>query len=83
MKHGNNLSSSFLVNQGVKQVSVLSPSLFLTVMNSLLQQMRDLILGGSTFVGTADHAGDVRSIVPNVHHGISQSSELLSVLVSN
>ena len=86
MKHGNNLSSSILVNCGVKQSSVLCPSLFLNVMNSLLQQMRDLNCGGSihgTFVGTAVHADNVdSSIAPNVQSVVSQSSEINNFVTS-
>ena len=55
---------------GVKQGSVLSPSLFLIVMNSLLNKMCISNNEGSlhgTFVGIAIHADDVRSIAPNIH----------------
>ena len=84
VKHGNKLSSSFLVNRGVKQGSVLSPSLFLIVMNSLLQRMRDLNCGGSihgTFIGTAVHADDVRSIAP-IQSVASQFSEINDFVTS-
>ena len=57
-------------NRGVEQGSVISPSLFLIVMNSFLQQMRDLNCRGSihgTFVGTAVHADDVHSTAPAMY----------------
>ena len=47
VNHDNKLSESFPVSRGVKQGSVLSPSLFLVIMNSLLQKMRHLNCGGS------------------------------------
>ena len=81
----NNISSLFLVNRGVKQGSVLSPSLFLIVMNSLLQRMRNLNCGGSihgTFIGTAVHADDARSIAPNIQSVASQFSEINDFVTS-
>ena len=65
VKYNNIISAPFPISHGVKQGSVLSPSLFLVIMNSLLQRMRQLNCGESlhgTFVGSAVHADDVRSI---------------------
>ena len=79
------LSSPFCIGRDVKEGSVLSPSLFLIVMNSLLQRMRNLDCGGSihgTFAGTAIHADDIRSITPNVHLVVSQSSEINSFVTN-
>ena len=79
VKHDNALSSSFPICCGVKQGSVLSPSVFLIVMNSLLQRMRRLKCGGSidgTFAGTAIHADNVRIIAPSIHSVASQFSEI-------
>ena len=81
VKHQNVFSAPFPINRGVKQGSVLSPSLFLIVMNSLLKKMRNSNNGGSlhgTFVGITIHADDVRSIAPNIQSVISQSSDILS-----
>ena len=81
MKHQNVFSAPFPINRGVKQGSVLSPSLFLIVMNSLLKKMCNSNNGGSlhgTFVGIAIHTDDVRSIAPNIQSVISQSSDILS-----
>ena len=60
----NILSDPFPVEQGIKQGSVLSPTLFLTVMDTLLQKMKSENCGlsvGGTFIGTALHADDVRT----------------------
>ena len=81
VKPNNNLSAPFPISRGVKQGSVLSPSLFLVIMNSFLQRMRNLNSGGSlhdTFTGSAFHADDVRSIAPSIQSIITQSSEINS-----
>ena len=81
VKYNNIISAPFPISRGVKQGSVLSPSLFLVIMNSLLQRMRQLNCGGSlhgTFVESAVHVDDVRSITPNIDSIISQSSEIHS-----
>ena len=60
------LSDPFLVKRGVKQGSVLSPTLFLTVMDKLLENMTCEKCGLSvcgTFIGAAIHADDVRTCV--------------------
>ncbi len=81
VKLNNSLSASFPICRGVKQGSVLSPSLFLVIMNSLLQRMRRLNVGASlhgVFSGSAIHADDVRSIAPSIDSIIAQSAELNS-----
>ena len=68
VKIHNTLSDPFPVNCGVKQGSKLSLTLFLVVMNSLLEKIRSAKTGASlhgTFVGTTVHADDIRSIAPN------------------
>ena len=62
VKHNDHSSTPFQTSRGVKQGSVLSPSLFLIVMNTLLERMRNSNCGGSLqgyFIGTAVHADDV------------------------
>ena len=44
-------SSSFVIERGVRQGSVLSPALFLIVMNPLLQRMQQLRLGATVHEG--------------------------------
>ncbi len=60
----NQLSAHFNVERGVKQGSVLSPTLFLIVMDSLLKQMKANNCGLSvcgTYAGAAIHADDLRT----------------------
>ena len=60
----NQLSDPFIVERGVKQGSVLSPTLFLIVMDQLLKQLKGKRYGLSvcqTYVGGAIHADDLRT----------------------
>ena len=62
---GSQLSEPFSVHRGVKQGSVLSPTLFLTVMDRLLKEMKAERHGLSisqTYIGAAIHADDLRTI---------------------
>ena len=57
----NQLSDPFTVERGVKQGSVLSPTLFLTVMDQLLKQLKEKKPGLSvcqTYAGAAIHADE-------------------------
>ena len=61
----NQLSDPFIVERGVKQGSVLSPTLFLIVMDQLLKQLKGERYGLSvcqTYVGGAIHAGDLHTV---------------------
>ena len=60
----NEISEPFIVARGVKQGSVLSPTLFLIVMDQLLKQLREKKHGLSvcqTYAGAAIHADDLRT----------------------
>ncbi len=59
------LSESFMVERGVKQRSVLSPTLFLLVMDPLLKQLEASGLGLSVnnfYAGGFLHADDIRTL---------------------
>ena len=58
----NRLSDPLLIGRGVKQESVLSPTLFLTVMDNLLKRMKERNISSSMrgiYTGAAIHADDL------------------------
>ena len=64
VKVNGHVSSSFDISRGVKQGSVLSPTLFLTVMDLLLKRLRESECGlyvRGTYMGGAVHADDLRT----------------------
>ena len=59
------LSNDFPIQRGVCQGSVLSPTLFLLVMDPLLKKLESASLGlkiNDLFVGGFGHANDIRTI---------------------
>ena len=64
MRLNNRLFDAFLIGRGVKQGFVLFPSLFLTVMDSLLKSRRERNVRSSirvVYIGAAIHADDLRT----------------------
>ena len=62
-------SAKFQLNRGVKQGSVLSPLLFLLVIDSLLVELESSGTGASTnsiYLGPLGHADNLRSITANI-----------------
>ena len=69
VKLSGSLSQPFTLQRGVRQGSVLSPILFLLVIDPLLQQMESRNLGPSfagLFLGACAHADDVRTVTSSL-----------------
>ena len=65
MKVNGCLSPGFLIERGVRQGSVLSPTLFLVLIDSLLQKLKGANAGVAlegVFLGSLGHADDIRSL---------------------
>ena len=73
------ISEPFIVARGVKQRSVLSPTLFLIVMDQLLKQLREKKHGLSvcqTYAGAAIHADDQRTTAESKEAVSHQAREI-------
>ena len=80
------VSDPFVVGRGVKQGSVLSPSLFLIIIIVMIGHLRDKNYGTSLqgfFLGAAVHADDVRTVATNKHSVMNQASEINSFTQDN
>ena len=65
VKLDGDMSESYTIERGVKQGSVLSPALFLLVMNPLLKQLQEFHVGlfvNSFYAGGFLHADDIRTL---------------------
>ena len=62
---GKHVSPSFTLGRGVRQGSILSPSLFLLIMDPLLRELQSLSVGTSVngmYAGGFIHADDIRTL---------------------
>ena len=69
MRVGKGLSRLIKLERGVRQGSVLSPLLFLLVIDSLLVMLANAEAGvsiGGIYVGSLGHADDLRSVTPSL-----------------
>ena len=69
VKVGRQVSASFSVSRGVRQGSVLSPTLFLLVMDPILLELSKRSCGPSVcglYLGAFSHADDIRTLSTNI-----------------
>ena len=74
---GNQLSKSLNIRRGIRQGSVLSPTLFNLVMDPLLSTLRQRRLGLSVnglYLGAFAHADDIRTSATNIEDATEQAS---------
>ena len=79
------VSSCFNISGGVKQDSVLSPTLFLIVMDLLLRRMRESEYGlyvRGTYMGGAIHADDLRTTAAS-SDSVSRQDEVINSFASD
>ena len=65
VKVNGSLSQEYVIKRGVRQGSVLSPSLFLLLIDSLLQTLKEANAGVNLegiYMGSLAHADDIRSL---------------------
>ena len=82
----NCLSREFVIERCVRQGSVLSPSLFLLLIDGLLHRLIEANVGVSLegiYVGTLAHADDLRSLTCNPHSSEKQALIIHDFLTEN
>ena len=86
VKVNNCLSREFSIERGERQGSVLSPSLFLLLINSLIHRLIEANVGVSLegiYVGTLAHVDDLRSLTCNPHSSEKQALIIHEFLTEN
>ena len=81
----NRFFDAFVVGRGIKHCFVLSPSLFLTVMDSLLKRMRERNVGSSirgVYTGATIHADDLRTTAA-IRDEIWQQADVIKDFTQN
>ena len=82
----NTLSELFQQGRGVRQGSILSPTLFLTVIDEMLKEMCANGAGVSIaglYLGSAAHADDIRSLSQTISATESQAASLINFTNNN
>ena len=80
------LSPGFLIERGVRQGSVLSPTLFLVLIDSLLQKLKGANAGVAlecVFLGSLGHADDIRSLTCDPQSSNTQAAIVNDFLAEN
>ena len=83
---GQHVSPSFTLGRGVRQGSILSPSLFLLVMDPLLRELQSLSVGTSVndmYAGGFLHADDIRTLATTPSSLETQVSTVLKFTREN
>ena len=83
---GQHISPSFALGCGVRQGSILSPALFLLVMDPLLRQLQSLSIDASVnnmYAGGFLHADDIRTLATNTSSLETQISTVASFADEN
>ena len=83
---GQHLSSPFTLERGVRRGSILSPSLFLLIMDPLLRQLQSLSIGVSVnnmYAGGYLYADDIRTLANNLSSLDSQISIVTGFAADN
>ena len=80
------LSPSFVIGRGVRQGSVLSPTLFLVVIDSLLEKLKGAYAGitlDGLYLGSLGHADDIRSLTCDMKSSNTQAAIIDEFLTEN
>ena len=86
VKVNESLSPEFTIERGVRQGSVLSPCLFLLLIDSLLKRLKEENAGVNLegiYVGSLAHADDIRSLACNPQSGQQQARIINNFLSEN
>ena len=79
----NSLLREFVIERGVRQGSVLSPSRFLLLIDSLLIEANVGVSLEGIYVGTLAHVDDLRSLTCNPHSSEKQALIIHEFLTEN
>ena len=81
MKVNGCLTQEFVIERGIRQGSVLSPTLFRLIIESLLRKLKDANQGD--FVGSLAHADDLHRLTCDPHSCEKQGAIIKEFLTEN